>query len=138
MVTTDRHPGGRLERWQRGDKAEYMERREPGTPPQQHAKTEKGRGAEPGKPCGAPARSLWKPGGKALDRRGRKGRAGQKTPAGKGDPQKRVRERGREGKGRDGRKTTAARHSMERRAEGRGRAGGGEQPQTPAGPAVSK
>lgn len=77
-------------------------------------------------------------GRKSTDSRGRKGRAGKKTPAGKGKPQKRVRERGEKGKGRDGRKTTAARHSPEPRAEGRGRAGGGEQPQTPAGPAVSK
>lgn len=69
-----------------------MERREPGTPPQQHAKTEKGRGAEPGKPCGAPARSLWKPGGKALtggaeraglDRRRRRERETPKKSQGK-------------------------------------------------------
>lgn len=69
-----------------------MERREPGTPPQQHAKTEKGRGAEPGKPCGGPARSLWKPGGKALtggaeraglERRRRRERENPKNESGK-------------------------------------------------------
>ena len=94
--------------------------------------------------CGA-WETMWRTGQepleagrKSTDSRGRKGRAGKKTPAGKGEPQKRVRERGEKGKGRDGRKTTAARHSPEPRAEGRGRAGGGEQPQTPAGPAVSK
>ncbi|MXQ85485.1 hypothetical protein E5288_WYG011305 [Bos mutus] len=69
-----------------------MERREPGTPPQQHSKTEKRRGAEPGKPCGGPVRSLWKPGGKALtagaeraglERRRRRERENPKKESGK-------------------------------------------------------
>ena len=75
-----------------------MERREPDTPPQQHSKTER-------TGCGA-WETMWRTGQepleagrKSTDSRGRKGRAGKKTPAGKGKPQKRVRERGEKGVG---------------------------------------
>lgn len=62
------------------------------TPRPNSTRRQKGRGAEPGKPCGGPARSLWKPGGKALtagaeraglERRRRRERENPKKESGK-------------------------------------------------------
>lgn len=90
------------------NKAGDMERREPGTPPQQHAKTEKGRGGA-WETMWSTGQEPLEAGRKSADRRGR--RAGLDEDAGKGDLKSQGKEERRE-KGRDGRrKTTAARHS---------------------------
>lgn len=124
MVTTDRHPGG-----ERAVAASRQSRRQAKKTAWHPAPTAREDRERTG--CGAwetmrrTGQEPLEAGRKSTDRRGREGRAGKKTPAGKGEPQKSQRKR-REEKRRGWTKTTAATHSPEPGAEGRGRVGGGE------------